>query len=128
EPPPCPPPVKRVAWADTYDADFPPRAPDAAADTIGENMPAANSFEPRVDSIEPGATLDSTLHAFEKRTLDKLDEKILAGFELLSASSAKQLPTLFAASATPVADSLQSQVAKEIVDIRSDLAAATRIF
>ncbi|CAK0860091.1 unnamed protein product [Prorocentrum cordatum] len=136
---------KRVAWADTYDTDFLAKAPAAAADTIGKNMPAANSFEPIVDPIELGtgsrlsgsschcvsnpalpseATFDSFLHTFGKRTLSKLDEKFLAGFELLSASNAKHLPTPFATSVKPVMDSLQSQVAKEIIDIRSGLGAA----
>ncbi|CAK0883054.1 unnamed protein product, partial [Prorocentrum cordatum] len=120
---PSPPPVNRVAWADTYDTDFPAWVPAAAADTIGENRPAASSFEPRVGPTEPGtrsrlpgsscrcgsnpalpseAALDSIFHTFEKRTLDKLDEKLLAGFELLSVSNAKQLPTLFATSVKPV--------------------------
>ncbi|CAK0807952.1 unnamed protein product [Prorocentrum cordatum] len=70
------------------------------------------------------ATLDSIFHTFEKRTLAKLDEKFLAGFGLLSVSNAKQLPTMFATSVKPVMDSLQSQVAKEIINIRSELGAA----
>ncbi|CAK0836965.1 unnamed protein product, partial [Prorocentrum cordatum] len=121
------------------------QARKAWADSIDEILSKVNDVVPRVDAMRLGShsrragscgpsgsdpapstdmALDSIVQLIEQRILDKLDAKFHAGFALLSYSYTKQLPALFTRAIQPVTETLQSQVAKEVNNMRSETAAS----